>query len=59
MCTDELIITPQIMTFLPMLSSGNENSVHGSNPISQPLYLYLSGSVFLVSFTAQKMIFLE
>ena len=40
------------MTFLPMLPSGNDNSEGKSNPMPQPLYLYLSGSAFLVSFTA-------
>ena len=33
-----------------MLSSVNENSERQSNPMPQPLYLYLSGSAFLVSF---------
>ena len=32
-CTDELISTPKIMTFLPLLPSGNENSERDSNPI--------------------------
>ena len=34
-----------------MLLSGNENSERESNPIPQPLYLYLIRSAFLVSFT--------
>ena len=34
-----------------MLPSGNENSERESNPVPYPLYLYLSGSRFLVSFT--------
>ena len=32
-CTDELISTPKIKTFLPLLPSGNENSERDSNPI--------------------------
>ena len=32
-CTDELISTPKIMKFLPMLPSGNDNSERESNPI--------------------------
>ena len=51
-CTDELISAPKITTFFPMLSSDNENSERESSPIPYPLYLNLSGSVFLVSFTA-------
>ena len=39
------------MTFFLMLKSGNENSERESNPMPYPLYLYLSGSVFLVTFT--------
>ena len=39
------------MTFFPMLPSVNENSERESNPMLRPLYLYLSGSAFLVSFT--------
>ena len=39
------------MTFLPMLPSVNENSERESNPMPYPLYLYLSESAFLVSFT--------
>ena len=39
------------MTFFPMVLSVNENSERESNPMPQPLYLYLSRSVFLVSFT--------
>ena len=41
----------KIMTFLPMLPSINENSERESYPMLQPLYLYLSGPTFLVSFT--------
>ena len=39
------------MTFLPMLPSVSESSERESNLMSLPLYLYLSGSAFLVSFT--------
>ena len=39
------------MTFLPMPPSVNENSERELNPMPQLLYLYLSGSSFLVSFT--------
>ena len=42
------------MTFLPMLPSVNENSERKSNPMPYPLYLYLSGLAFLVSFTDPK-----
>ena len=34
-----------------MLPSSNENSERESNPMPQPLYLQLSRSAFLVSFT--------
>ena len=34
-----------------MLRSVNENFDQKSNPMSKPLYLYLFGSAFLVSFT--------
>ena len=34
-----------------MLPPVNENCERESNPMPQPLYLYLSGSAFLVSFT--------
>ena len=33
LCTDQLISTPKMMTFLPTLPSGNENSERESNPI--------------------------
>ena len=39
------------MTFFPILPSGNKNCERESNLIPQPLYLYLSRSAFLVSFT--------
>ena len=45
-------INSKIIRFFPMLSSVHENSTHESNPMSQLLYLYLSGSAFLFSFTA-------
>ena len=38
------------MKFFPMVLSVNENCERESNPMTYPLYLYLSGSVFLVSF---------
>ena len=38
-------------SIFPMLSSGNENCERESNSIPQLLYFYLSGAVFLVSFT--------
>ena len=44
-CTDEL------MTFFTRLPSVYKNSEQKSNHIPRPLYLYLSGSAFLVSFT--------
>ena len=34
-----------------MVASGNENSERESNPMLQLLYLYLSRSAFVVSFT--------
>ena len=39
------------MPFLPELQSVNENFEQESNPIQEPLYIYLSDSVFLSSFT--------
>ena len=39
------------MTFFLMVLSGNENSEGESNPMPKPMYLYLSRSAFLVSFT--------
>ena len=38
------------MTFFPVLPPVNENSGRESNPMSQPLYMYLSGSAFLHCF---------
>ena len=52
MCTEELLSTPKIMTLFPLLPSDHENCERESNPMWLPLYLYLSGSAFLVSFTA-------
>ena len=46
-----------MMTFLPMVLSLNENSERKSNPVPYSLYLYLSGSTFLVSFTDQEKYF--
>ena len=48
--TDEPISAPKIMTFFPKLPSVNKNSERESNPMSLPVYLYLSRSAFLVSF---------
>ena len=39
------------MIFFPKLPSVNANSERKSNPMQQPVYLYLSRSAFLVSFT--------
>ena len=50
-CTDELISASKIMSFFPMVPSGNENYERELTPMLQPLYLYLSRSVFLVIFT--------
>ena len=48
---DEFISTPKKTTFLSTLPSGNENSERESNPISWPLYTYISGSALLASVT--------
>ena len=50
-CTDELISTPKIRTFLPTLLSGNENSEWESNPIPQQVHMYLSRSAYLANLT--------
>ena len=50
-CTEELISSPKKITFFPTLPSDNENSERKSNRMLYPLYLYLSRSAFLVSFT--------
>ena len=39
------------MTFVPMFLSVNKNFEQESRHMSQPLYLYLSESAFLFSFT--------
>ena len=51
-CTEELLSTPKIITFPPSLPSFHENFERQSNPMPEPLYLYLSGLAILVSFTA-------
>ena len=51
-CTEELLSTQKIITFFSLLPSAHENCERESNSMPQPLYLYLSGSAFLVSFTA-------
>ena len=45
--TDELI--SKMITFLPTLPSCKEYSPRESNPMPQPVYLYLSRLTFLVS----------
>ena len=39
------------MTFFPKFPSVNKNPERESNPMPLPVYLYLSRSAFLVSFT--------
>ena len=51
-CTEELLSTPKIMTFLSKLPSVYENRKRESNLMLQPLDFYLHESAFLVSFTA-------
>ena len=51
-CTEELMSTQKIITFLSNPIPGNEKLSCLSNPISQPEYLYLSISVFLAKLTA-------
>ena len=46
--------TLKLMTFLPTLPSGNENFERKSNPITLPLYTYLSRSAFLANLTTPK-----
>ena len=46
-----LMSAPKVMTFSPILLSGNENSERELNPIPEAVYRYLSRSAFLVSFT--------
>ena len=40
------------MTFLSKLPSGDENCENSLNPVSWVLYQFLSGSAFLLSYTA-------
>ena len=47
-CTEELVSTPKIITFLPNPVTGNEELPCLSNPITYPEYLYLLISAFLV-----------
>ena len=49
---DELISTPKIITFLPVLPEGCEKHPSLSNPIPLLEYPYLSISLFLVNLTA-------
>ena len=56
-CTDELILTPKTMTFLPTLPSGNANSEQESNLITKPLYTYSSELAFLVQSFKVKTVF--
>ena len=51
-CTEELISTPKIITFLPNQPVGNEKNPVISNPISYLEYLYWSTSVFFTNLTA-------
>ena len=49
---DELMSTPKIITFLPILVPGNEKLPCLSNPVPYPEYPYLLMSAFLVRLTA-------
>ena len=51
-CTDELISTPNITTFILNPPFDNQKVPHISNEISYPKYGYLSGSGFSVKLTA-------
>ena len=42
------------MTIFPLLPSPHGNCKRESHPMPQPLYLYSSGSIFLVSFAASN-----
>ena len=53
-CTDELISTPKIMTFLPQSKFGIEKCERESDPTPYLEEEYLLGIAFLVSFTALK-----
>ena len=55
MCADEPFSAENIITFLRnQLLFGNEKEEHASNPIPYPEEEYLSGSIFLVNWTALK-----
>ena len=55
-CGDELIATPKIITFLPILLPSKKNHFL-SNPITYPEYFYLSASRCFVNLTALKNFF--
>ena len=48
------IINSKIMIFFPSVPSDHGNCERESNHMPKQLYLYLSGSVFVVSFTARN-----
>ena len=50
-CTDELILIPELMIFSPTLLPSNKYFERESNSIPQLLYTYLSGSAFLDNLT--------
>ena len=50
-CTDELMSTPKIVTFLPTLASVNDNSEREHNPIPKSLYTGLFGSASSANLT--------
>ena len=50
-CTNKLLSATKRTPFFPMLPSVNENSERESHPMLWLLYLYLSGSAFLVRST--------
>ena len=49
--TYQLILSPKIMAFFLKFPLVNKNFAWKSNPMPQPVYLYLSRSAFLVSST--------
>ena len=51
-CGDELISTPEIITFLANLITGNPKVPFMSNPIPYLEHLYLSISAFFTNLTA-------
>ena len=54
-CVDELLLAPDNTTLLSnSLPSHNEKDESTSNPIPYPDYGYLSGSTFLINWTAVK-----